>query len=103
MKKNEKLVFTINGRSIKATHGDTILEACLKNHFDIDHSCGGMGSCGTCRVIVIEGVNQLEVPNEIESELSNDRQFEPNERLACQNQCVAGLVLSTIKVKSKKG
>jgi 2Fe-2S ferredoxin len=62
----------------------SLLELLLKNDIDIDHSCGGMGSCGTCRIIVQSDLETLPERNEIEQERANDLNFENNERLACQ-------------------
>lgn len=69
----------------------SVLEAALENKIPINHSCEGMGTCGTCRVFIEEGLELLESPNEIEQEMIEARSFEKNERLACQNQACAGL------------
>jgi 2Fe-2S ferredoxin len=103
LKKSNQLTFTINQVTLRATHGETILEACLRNHFDIDHSCGGMGTCGTCRVVVEKGLELFEAPEEIEQEIIRDRQFQQNERLSCQNKVKNDLVLKTAKATPKKG
>ncbi len=60
----------------------TILDALLAAEIEIDHSCGGMGSCGTCHIFVENC--ELE-RNEVENEMALDRKFQKNERLACQN------------------
>lgn len=78
---------------VKASHTDTILEALLDARIELNHSCGGMGTCGTCRVFVEKGLEKLGLRNEPETEIANDRQFTENERLACQNFAKDGLVL----------
>lgn len=78
---------------ILASHGQTILDALLENDIEIDHTCGGMGTCGTCRIFVQQGLEQFEARNEIEQDIAEDRQFTENERLSCQNLAKAGLVL----------
>lgn len=78
---------------VPASHTDTILEALLEAEIEIDHSCGGMGTCGTCRVFVEKGLEKFGPRNEPESEIAQDRQFAENERLACQNFVKDGLVL----------
>ncbi|CAN5607393.1 hypothetical protein BH10BDE1_BH10BDE1_21250 [soil metagenome] len=69
---------------LKPFIGKTLLELAVDKSVDLPHSCGGMGSCGTCRVrlTVIEG----DVPerNEIETEMANERGFADDERLSCQ-------------------
>lgn len=78
---------------VQASQKQTILEALLEAHIEIDHSCGGMGSCGTCRVFVIKGLEQLGPRNELEKEIAEDRNFSVEERLSCQNLVVMGLLL----------
>lgn len=71
-------------QAVEASHGVTILEALTTNKVRIDHSCGGMGSCGTCRVHIVSGAEGLANRTEIEQEMAQDRGFTGQERLACQ-------------------
>lgn len=78
--------FICNFRLIEvpALPGESLLDVALKSQLPLHHSCGGMGTCGTCRVIIREGLEWLPPPNEIEQEMIQDRGFPPAERLACQ-------------------
>ncbi len=78
---------------VQASQKQTILDALLSAHIDINHSCGGMGSCGTCRVYVVKGLELLGPSNEVEKEIAEDRKFSVEERLSCQNFVRNGLVL----------
>ena len=44
--------------------------------------CGGGGTCGTCRVRIVEG--KVSPPNKSEQEFLDDREFDAGYRLACQ-------------------
>ncbi len=72
--------------------GCTLLEALESENIKIDHSCGGMGTCGTCRVILLqpEGLDR----NSIEQEMANEKSFAKNERLACQLMASENLKIS---------
>lgn len=83
---------------VQASHDQTLLENLLKNKIQLDHSCGGMGSCGTCRVWIEKGLQQLSPRNEVESEFATERGFEANERLSCQIHPIEDLV-----IRYKKG
>lgn len=72
---------------IDIRRNETILETCLRNKLDLPHSCGGFATCGTCRVIVEEGLENCLPRNEHEQEMASDRGFRDQERLACQTQC----------------
>jgi 2Fe-2S ferredoxin len=81
------------GRIVQASQGQTILEALLENRIEIDHTCGGMGTCGTCRIFVQRGLEKFDPRNDIEEEIAVDRDFAENERLSCQNRAQSGLIL----------
>jgi len=63
---------------------ESVLEVLIKSKVPVDHSCEGMASCGTCRILVTSGVEDLPPRNSLEQEMATDRGFEPHERLACQ-------------------
>lgn len=78
---------------VEASHGETVLEALLRRKIELDHSCGGGGTCGTCRIFVVAGLDRLPPRNEIENEFAEERGFAENERLACQTTAIEGLVI----------
>ena len=61
----------------------SVLQLAIDKGVELNHSCGGFGTCGTCRIIVDNYVD-LPARNEIELEMAKDRNFANNERLACQ-------------------
>ena len=71
-----------NGQVIVASQSDSLLETLINLGIDIDHSCGGNATCGTCVVKVISG--SVNPPNEVEMEFAAERGLSPGERLACQ-------------------
>ena len=70
---------------MSAPAGTSICEALLDNHINIEHACDMSCACTTCHVIVREGMNSLNAPDENEEDLL-DRAWglEPNSRLSCQ-------------------
>ena len=73
------------GVEISAPAGTSICEALLDNKINIEHACDMSCACTTCHVIVREGLNSLNEPDESEEDLL-DRAWglEPNSRLSCQ-------------------
>ncbi len=71
----------------------SVLEVALEAHIPLNHSCGGMGSCTTCQVKIKSSLETIEPRNEIEAEHATRRNFDPDERLACQVTAVDGLVV----------
>ena len=67
--------------------GATVLEIAVENSVDISHSCGGMGTCGTCRIRLTVLSGEHPARSEIEQEMATDRGFQAEERLSCQLDC----------------
>lgn len=78
-------------KDVEMSHDDNILNSLIEKDLPINHSCGGNGSCGTCRILVLRGGNQLAQPEGIELEMILDRKFSMKERLSCQTHPIDGL------------
>jgi 2Fe-2S ferredoxin len=48
------------------------------------HACGGKGRCTTCRIKVIEGMNQLNEHTPAEQKFISANRLKKDERLSCQ-------------------
>ncbi len=68
-------------KTIKAPVGSKLLMALANNQLFVSSACGGGGTCGQCRVKVLEGGGEL-LPTEA-SHITK-RQAREGERLACQ-------------------
>lgn len=69
----------------------SVLNTLFANEVEISSSCGGSGSCGTCRIEIISWPGAVEPRGEVEAEMADARGFEEHERLACQISAVSGL------------
>jgi adenylate cyclase len=61
-----------------------ILHASLQHGIPHTHVCGGNARCSTCRVLILDGLDNLCPRNEREQKMAQRRNFSPNVRLACQ-------------------
>jgi 2Fe-2S ferredoxin len=97
--RKKKIIINEASVSVQTSHESSLLEDLLKAKIEIDHSCGGMGSCGTCRIFVDNYEGKIPDANEIEQEMIISRGFSENERLACQikSECI-----SQIRIPLKK-
>lgn len=69
---------------IKFNAGEVLLSTLNANKVSISQSCEGNGTCTTCRVFVLKGLENCSPRTEIESERANERNFSEVERLSCQ-------------------
>lgn len=88
-----KILFLPCGREIPVESESSVLEVALKHKIAIPHSCGGMGSCTTCRVFVEQSPQALPHREEMEQDIAQMRGFAENERLSCQLPPLPGLVV----------
>ena len=66
----------------------SVLKLLQSNYIDWMHACGGKGRCTTCKMIVLEGADQLSVLSEAELSYQKKGDLAGNERLACQAMLV---------------
>jgi 2Fe-2S ferredoxin len=73
------------GAQISAPAGTSVCEALLDNDIPIEHACDMSCACTTCHVVVRQGYDSLNEPDENEEDLL-DRAWglEPQSRLSCQ-------------------
>ena len=82
-----KVIFQIEGGApvvIECNIGDNLLEAARRANVVIDAPCSGNGSCGKCRVQLLEGALDC-----IKSRHISDEEWDAGWRLSC-NAKVAG-------------
>lgn len=74
-----------DGATIEAAPDETILDAALRHHIEIEHACEKSCACTTCHVIVREGFDSLDEAEENEEDyLDKAWGLEPESRLSCQ-------------------
>ncbi|MHA2283869.1 MAG: 2Fe-2S iron-sulfur cluster-binding protein, partial [Promethearchaeota archaeon] len=48
--------------------------------------CGGLGTCGKCRLLIQKGKDYLTAPSNIEKDFLDEKELEEGWRLACQSK-----------------
>ena len=79
-----KIKILPDDKTIDIEDGKNLLEGSIEK--DIPHvgACGGNGKCSTCRIYILEGVENCEEMNDGEKEMAKHLNFGPEIRLACQ-------------------
>lgn len=92
-KNNASIVFLPAQLTVPVASEESVLEVALRNDVLIQHSCGGMGSCTTCRVFVEQSPTPLPPRNDLEEDIASMRTFADNERLSCQLPPADGMII----------
>lgn len=87
-------------RDVEARVDETILEVSLRAGIPFAHVCGGNARCSTCRVMILDGLENCAPRTEREEALTAHLHFAPEMRLACQTKisgpiCLRRLVLDS--------
>lgn len=79
------------GAEIDATEGVSICDTLLSHGIEIEHACEKSCACTTCHVVVREGYDSLDDPEEKEEDLLDKAWgLEATSRLSCQARVRAG-------------
>jgi class 3 adenylate cyclase/nitrite reductase/ring-hydroxylating ferredoxin subunit len=65
---------------------ETILDGALRAGIPHAHACGGKAMCSTCRIWILDQLENCEERNEVERALAESLGFGPEVRLACQTK-----------------
>src|SRR4030095_6025833 len=78
------LVYILDKRTVEIDSSETILQVSLRVGIPHAHACGGNARCSTCRVLILEGLENCDPRNLKEQELADRLHFSSDIRLACQ-------------------
>jgi len=92
----------IGEKIIEIEDGQSILSASLNSGIPHFHACGGKAKCSTCRIMVLEGGENLNIPNKMEMKLKEAIKLPPSVRLACQTMVVREPVKVDRMVKDQR-
>ena len=73
------------GAEFEAPPGQSICDALLEHHIDIEHACEKSCACTTCHVILRQGFDSLDAAEDKEEDLLDKAWgLEASSRLSCQ-------------------
>lgn len=76
-----------------------VIELIHENGIDWMHACGKKGRCTTCKIILLEGGENLSPLTAAEQKFINLGRLKSNERLSCQAElCTGELVVRVAEI-----
>ena len=90
---NPTIYFLPDELKVGLVPAETILEASLRLGISHAHACGGKARCSTCRVVILEGLENCMPRNSREESLAKKLHFDPQVRLACQTRIAGNIKL----------
>lgn len=88
------IIKNLFNKTILANNGtQTALDVIHDNYIDWMHTCGKKGNCTTCKMIVLEGSENLSPLSANENRFRSLNRLAANERLACQTEVRGDIVV----------
>lgn len=81
------VIFVTDGKTVEAPKGP-LMDVCEANQVSLPFGCK-VGTCGTCTVKVLKGMEMLSKVNLFERNRLGDSRVREGCRLACQSEIVA--------------
>jgi len=78
---------------VEAEPEETFLEAAVRSGVALTHACGGNARCSTCRVAILEGLENCTPRTELEETVAAHLKFKPMVRLGCQTHATGPVVV----------
>ncbi len=88
-------------KEIEAKPGETLLQAAIRTGIPLTSFCGGIARCSTCRVKVLQGLNNCSPPTADEQAIASMMRFDPQVRLACQTVATGEVKLRRLVLESE--
>jgi ferredoxin, 2Fe-2S len=89
-------------RQIESSFGDCkVIDLIHQNSIDWMHACGKKGRCTTCKMIVLEGMQNLSPLTEREEFFKKSGRLASYERLTCQTKLLKGELLIRVAEENK--
>lgn len=90
-----------DNRSVDIDKSGTILAALLANGIDHTHVCGGNAYCSTCRIMILDGVQNCSLPTSAERALAKKLDFPVHIRLACQTKVTGNVSIRRMVIDNE--
>lgn len=88
-----RVTFLPQGVTVEAAADQSLLDVALEHGIELEHACGGMAACTTCRVIPKAGIERLSAVEDAERTLLDSYRIGPPNRLGCQAKVVGDVVV----------
>ena len=88
-----KIDFLPDNKIFDSEPGETILQTASRNGIPHVSACGGEGKCTTCRLLILDGIDNCSPETDTEISLKEKAHTTDEFRLACQTTITGDIVV----------
>ena len=87
------IIFLPDNKKILTKENETILEVAQQSNIPLTHVCKGNARCSTCRIQIVEGIENVSPRTELEEDIAVQMDFSSDIRLACQSKIIGDMTV----------
>ncbi len=96
-----KIKFIPQNIEVDVDPSKSLLKIATENGLKIKSICGGIASCGECRIKIVEGDNSIPEPGKPELNLIGTGYYLDGRRLSCQVHCFGSVTVDMTEQNNK--
>ena len=88
-----KISFKKNRPALEVSPGTKLMEALLNAGLPVASSCDGDGVCAKCKIMIVEGAENLSTENDTEIFLKESNSIPAQFRISCQTEVLGDVTV----------
>jgi 2Fe-2S ferredoxin len=89
------ITFMPMNMTVEVKSGTNLMQAAIDAGLPVGSSCGRVGICAKCQMLVLDGMPNLSLPNATEKELQRRDQLAADIRISCQTKILGNAIVKT--------
>lgn len=96
-----KIKFIPQNIEVDVDPSKSLMQIAIENGLKVKSLCGGLATCGECRVKIVEGDNSIPEPNQLELNMIGSSYYIDGRRLSCQVHCFGSVTVDMTEQLNK--
>lgn len=96
-----KIKFIPQNIEVDVDPSKSLMQIAIENGLKVKSLCGGVATCGECRVKIVEGENSIPEPNKLELNMIGSSYYIDGRRLSCQVHCFGSVTVDMTEQLNK--
>jgi len=96
-----KIKFIPQNIEVDVDPSKSLMQIAVENGLKVKSLCGGVATCGECRVKIVEGENSIPEPSKLELNMIGSSYYIDGRRLSCQVHCFGSVTVDMTEQLNK--
>lgn len=96
-----KIKFIPQNIEVDVDPSKSLMQIATENGLKVKSLCGGVATCGECRIKIVEGENSVPEPSKLELNMIGTSYYIDGRRLSCQVHCFGSVTVDMTEQLNK--